>query len=247
MHKRLLIALPIFLFLVAGVSAAADRHDSTLANPGFEDGGVATASPSGWRSAGDRGADFTEAGGHSGGFHLTHWSAAGRTRSRPRSSYGISHDGWYTLRAWVRGSAGDNDSSIGLDCGHHADERVQVPVSTSQWLQIVVSARVEHGSCTIVLRTKAAGGEWAHFDDVELVPGAARLSILGADVSSLAKSEDKGGVYRDRPRQAGRRPRHPRGRTASTTCGCASGSTRRTATTTRPSCSRWPGGPRRRA
>jgi hypothetical protein len=29
--------------------------------------------------------------------------------------------------------------------------------------------------CKIVLRTKAAGGEWAHFDDVELVPGAARL------------------------------------------------------------------------
>jgi arabinogalactan endo-1,4-beta-galactosidase len=194
MHKRLLIVVPILLFVVAGGSAAATRHDPAPANPGFEDGGAATASPSGWRSAGDRGADFTEAGGHSGGFHLTHWSAQAYT---VETTQHLRHlrDGWYTLRAWVRGSAGESESSIELDCGRD-DARTHVPVSTSGWLQIVASARVEHGSCKIVLRTKAAAGEWAHFDDIELVPGAARLSILGADVSSLAKSEDQGGVYR---------------------------------------------------
>ncbi|UCF61779.1 MAG: arabinogalactan endo-1,4-beta-galactosidase, partial [Anaerolineaceae bacterium] len=37
----------------------------------------------------------------------------------------------------------------------------------------------------------------ASFDDVELVPGRAALSILGADISSLMKSEDMGGIYRD--------------------------------------------------
>ena len=194
MRTRLLIALPVLLFLVVGVSAAASLDDPVPANPGFEAGGAATGSPAGWQSSGDRGADFTEVGGHSGGFHLTHWSA---------QAYGVEtsqqvrhlQNGWYTLRAWVRSSAGENESSIGLDCGGNAT-RAQVPVSTSAWLQIVVSARVEHGSCTIALRTDAAAGEWTHFDDVELLPGVARLSILGSDVSSLAKSEDKGGVYR---------------------------------------------------
>jgi arabinogalactan endo-1,4-beta-galactosidase len=42
----------------------------------------------------------------------------------------------------------------------------------------------------VVLSTRGAGAEWSHFDDVELVPGAARLSLLGADISGWNKSED---------------------------------------------------------
>jgi len=38
-------------------------------------------------------------------------------------------------------------------------------------------------------------GEWVSFDDVELMPGRAALAVMGADISSLKKSEDKGGVY----------------------------------------------------
>src|SRR5262249_23586618 len=65
------------------------------------------------------------------------------------------------------------------------------------WLQVVVSMRVQDPSCTITLHTDGSGGEWSNFDDIELVPGAARLSVLGADVSSLTKSEDLGGQYFD--------------------------------------------------
>jgi arabinogalactan endo-1,4-beta-galactosidase len=46
-----------------------------------------------------------------------------------------------------------------------------------------------------VLHTAGAAGEWSNFDDFVLVPGAARLSLLGADVSSLNKSEHLGGEY----------------------------------------------------
>jgi arabinogalactan endo-1,4-beta-galactosidase len=194
MAKKLIVSLPILLVLAVGVSAGASQDVAAPANPGFEEGGVATGSPAGWLSSGDRVADFTEAGGHSGGFRLSHWSERPyevETTQRLR----VSGDGWYTLRAWVRSSAGENESSIGLeDCGDD-DAHVQVPVS-NDWLQVVVSARLERGFCSIVLRTKAAASEWTNFDDVELVPGRARLSILGADVSSLAKSEDKGGGYR---------------------------------------------------
>jgi arabinogalactan endo-1,4-beta-galactosidase len=68
--------------------------------------------------------------------------------------------------------------------------------------------RADGGSCTIALHTDGAAGEWSNFDDIELVAGAAKLSVLGADVSSLAKSEDLGGLYFDD--RGGHRPPRPR-------------------------------------
>jgi arabinogalactan endo-1,4-beta-galactosidase len=201
MRRRILSALFLVFLLAALPAPAADAHGSaqpTLANPGFEQDGTGVASPTGWRSFGSTNADFTEAGGHAGSLRLSHWSTspfAVATTQRVEHLRG----GWYTLRAWVRRSAGDNDSSIGLDgegCAERSGARTQVPVSSSQWLQVTTSVYVRKGSCTIVLRTRAAAGEWTNFDDVELVQGAAMLSIRGADVSSLTKSEDKGGVYR---------------------------------------------------
>jgi arabinogalactan endo-1,4-beta-galactosidase len=175
----------------AGASGA-----SGLVNPGFEDDGTGVASPTGWESVGTTDADFTEAGGHSGGFRLSHWSADAFSVETRQTLTGLD-DGWYTLRAWAKRGPGRNDSYLALDCGR-AVKRVHVPVAwPNQWLQVVVSAKAHDGTCTIVLHTDADGGQWSNFDDVELVPGAARLSILGADVSSLKKSEDKGGIYRD--------------------------------------------------
>src|SRR5262249_13568716 len=104
---------------------------------------------------------------------------------------------WYTVRAQVRRSTGNNNSYVGLDCGR-GQQRVFIPVSwPSQWLTVVVSARVKQGSCTITLHTDADAGEWTNFDNIQLEAGAPRLSALGADVSSLKKSEDLGGVYLD--------------------------------------------------
>jgi arabinogalactan endo-1,4-beta-galactosidase len=167
-----------------------------LVNAGFEDDGTGVASPTGWTSVGAAEADFSEAGGHSGGLRLTHWSPNSYDVETRQTIRGL-RNGWHTLRAWVKRSTGRNDSTVALACGGDT-KRVHLPVAwPDQWLQVVVSADVRHGACTIVLHTNADGGEWSNFDDFELVPGAARLSILGADVSSLKKSEDKGGVYRD--------------------------------------------------
>ena len=188
MRKRLLIALPIFLFLAAGVSAAADRHDSTLANPGFEDGDVATAAPSGWRSAGDRGADFTEAGGHSGGFHLTHWSAeaykvettqkltgtckTAGTRSAPGCE--AAREGT-TARSGSRNAAPD-------------DARVQVPVSTCRGSRSSSRrgrAQLLHDRAPLGRSRRRMGALRRRLAR----PRRGRLSVLGGDVSSLTKSE----------------------------------------------------------
>jgi arabinogalactan endo-1,4-beta-galactosidase len=186
------VAAPLLL----APTASAGQSAETVAIAGFEDNGAATGHPAGWQSHGHASAARTEADGHSGGFRLTHSSAAPfavETTKRLRHA----SPGWHTLQAWVRASTGDNDSYIALrGCGR-PEQRAHVPPS-AQWLRIVVSTYVRSRSCTIVLHTHAKGGEWTHFDDVSLAPRRAQLSVFGADVSSLKKSEDLGGTYRDR-------------------------------------------------
>ncbi|HYP87498.1 MAG TPA: arabinogalactan endo-1,4-beta-galactosidase [Polyangiaceae bacterium] len=198
MSKAKLIGSSILpLLALLGPSAAeATLVVPTLPNPGFEQDGTGAAAPSGWVSSGSTNADFTEPGGHSGNFRLSHWSADPYLVDTRQTLSGLA-TGWYTLRAWVKRSAGQNDSYVELSCGQRR-ERVYLPVSwADQWLQVVASTYVDRRSCTITLHTEAAGGEWSNFDDVELVPGAGRLSVLGADVSSLTKSEALGGEYFD--------------------------------------------------
>jgi arabinogalactan endo-1,4-beta-galactosidase len=174
-----------------------------LINPGFEDDGAIPTSPSGWTNSGATTAAAIEPGGHLSGFRLAHWHADDYSVETSQTLTNL-RDGWYTLRAWVRRSPGRNNSYLQFKCGDES-ERVDLPVARpDQWLQIVVPARVRCGHCTIVLHTDAAGGEWSNFDDVELVPGTLRLSVLGADVSSLNKSEDLGGIYYDDRRGAHR-------------------------------------------
>jgi arabinogalactan endo-1,4-beta-galactosidase len=195
------------------LSSLASAHDQpprpvAIANAGFEVDLTGVATPSSWQSVGMPDADFTEGGGHAGGFRLTHFSAADFEVETRQTIRGL-RNGVYTLRTWARRGSGINDSYVELKCGGRP-ERVHVPVAwPNQWLQIVVSAYVHDRSCTVTLHTKAAAGQWANFDDVELVPGAAQLSILGADVSSLKKSEDFGGIYRDVGRHDRRHRRPP--------------------------------------
>ena len=168
-----------------------------VVNGSFEDDGTGVASPVGWVSSGSVNADFTEFGGHTGSLRLSHWSAEAYSVDTAQTVSGLA-DGWYTLRAWVRRSTGRNNSYVELACGRDP-ERVYLPVSwPDQWLHVVVSARVTDGSCTVTLHTDGDARRM-----VELrrrgarSRGAAKLSVLGADVSSLKKSEDLGGVYRD--------------------------------------------------
>lgn len=166
-----------------------------ITNPGFEEQD-ASGLPLGWTSSGTTSAVILEDRGHTGNFRLTHKAAEVYQVETSQKLAGLAN-GWYTLRAWVRSSGGQNDVHLALKCGD-VEKRVMVP-STSpgyRWLQLVVSNQVSDGQCTISLFSEGGPDTWASFDDIELVPGRAALSILGADVSSLKKSEDLGGVYR---------------------------------------------------
>jgi arabinogalactan endo-1,4-beta-galactosidase len=186
----------ILALLLAPAGAVPARADSAVANPSFEADNDVTTAPAGWTVTGTPGASYTEWGGHSGNWRLSNWSPEPYIVETSQTLTDLAR-GWYTLRAWVKSGGGQNQAYIALkDCGGR-EARTHLPVAPpSQWVQIVVSAHVTRGHCTISLYSDANAGNWANIDDIEFAQGRARLSVLGADISSLTKSEDYGGLYR---------------------------------------------------
>jgi arabinogalactan endo-1,4-beta-galactosidase len=167
----------------------------SLINPGFEELD-SNGMPIGWNQTGMLQAVLLEDRGHSGNLRLTHKGNGVYQVKTWQTISGLASN-WYTLRAWVRSSGGQNQVFISLACNGQ-EAKVYVPPTTPgyRWIQLAVSNQVTDGECTISLFSDGNSGTWASFDDIELVSDQTRLSILGADISSLKKSEDMGGVYR---------------------------------------------------
>jgi arabinogalactan endo-1,4-beta-galactosidase len=166
-----------------------------LRNPSFE---ILEPSglPAGWNHTGGEEAVMIEDRGRSGDFRLTHQGRKAYQVETWQIVTGLA-DEWYTLRAWVRSSGGQNAVYIALKCGSE-QKRADVPptVPGYRWIQLSLSIQVTDGECTVSLNSDGNPDTWASIDDVELAIGRSALSILGADISSLKKSEDMGGVYR---------------------------------------------------
>jgi arabinogalactan endo-1,4-beta-galactosidase len=167
-----------------------------LISSGFEEQGSGEFAV-GWNHSGAVNAVKLDDRGHSGNFRLTHQSTDAYQVETLQSISGLEN-GWYTLRGWVRSSGGQNAVYLALRCGGE-EKRVHVPPTTPgyRWLHLSVSNQVTDGQCTISLYSDGKPDTWASFDDLELVRGRSALSILGADISSLKKSEDLGGVYKN--------------------------------------------------
>ena len=176
--------------------AVAEAEPVSLLNPGFEDQ-EPEGTPVGWTQTGTVEAVKLDKRGHSGNLRLTHQATEAYQVETSQSVSGLPN-GWYTLRGWVRSSGEQNEVYLALKCGNE-EKRVDVPPTTPgyRWLHLAVSNQVTDGQCTIRLYSEGNRDTWASFDDIELVPGQAALSILGADISSLKKSEDLGGIYKD--------------------------------------------------
>ena len=179
-----------------GGASSPSTEPVILPNPGFEDQET-SGTPTGWNHAGVAEASYIEDRGHSGDSRLTHQSSEAYQVETWQTVSGLE-SGWYTLRAWARSSGGQTAVWVALRCGTD-ERRVYVPPTAPgyRWIQLVVSNQVTDGQCTISLHSDGYPDTWASFDDIELVPGRSALSILGADISSLNKSEDMGGVYRE--------------------------------------------------
>ena len=80
-----------------------------------------------------RSASKVEAGGHSGGFQLTHYSAGPYAVTTTQTVRGLAR-GDYTLSVWVRRSTGKNASAITLACGGFP-QTTRLPALPGAWLR----------------------------------------------------------------------------------------------------------------
>jgi arabinogalactan endo-1,4-beta-galactosidase len=195
-------ALGLFTVTALLGAPAPSAHADTVSvtNPGFEANGTGTASPTGWTTYspdGTASAAYTEAGGHSGGYRLSHWSSSAYQVNTYQYLSGLAN-GNYTLTAWVRSGGGQNAAYIALTGCGGADKQTALPTTADgAWVRIVVSTAVSAGHCTINLVSDGNAGDWANFDDVSFTSGYAPVADRGGDVSSLERSEELGGTYKD--------------------------------------------------
>ncbi|MFD6343198.1 arabinogalactan endo-beta-1,4-galactanase [Streptomyces roseolus] len=185
--------------LLAPLPARQAVAASTLTNTGFEADGAGTATPSGWSTysaAGQNAASFTEAGGRGGGHRLSHWSSSAYKVETYQYLSGLA-DGTYTLTAWVRSGGGQNSAYLALrNCGS-AEQRTDLPVTTSSWIRVVTSVKVVGGGCTVSVNSDANAGNWLNVDDLSFTPGSTGLAVKGVDLSALKKNEDFGATYKN--------------------------------------------------
>ena len=189
----------------AALPASAGGHQAPPApqvtNPGFEDG------LAGWTVSGSQGtssAAKTEAGGHDGtGSRLTEWSASAYRATVSQRVSGVT-PGWWTFSAWVRSGGGLQAGTLTLSgCGKAASVRVPDTTQDGDWVRLAVSTRATSGTCVLAISTDGPGGAWLNADDVALTRGVVGRAARGGDLSSVAKNEDLGAVYRDARGRAG--------------------------------------------
>jgi arabinogalactan endo-1,4-beta-galactosidase len=192
--RALLLPLAAGLALTA-LPAPSAQAASTLTNGGFESDGAGAATPSGWSEYGSTAASFVESGGHGGSYRLSHWSSSAYKVETYQYLSGLTN-GQHKLTAWVRSGGGQNSAYIALkNCGS-AEQRTNLPVSSSGWIRIVVPVKVTSNQCTISINSDANAGNWINVDDLTFTSGTSGTSIKGSDVSSIPKSEALGGTYR---------------------------------------------------
>ena len=185
-----LAAMPL-----AAVPASATTSTPTITNAGFEADGSGVASPSGWSSSGTTSADYTESGGHSGSYRLSHWASSAYAVDTYQTITNITN-GYYTLGVYVRSNDTGGSNYISLaGCGS-STKTTYVPVdSDGNWLHIVDYVYVSTNKCTINLYSSSAANAWTNYDDVTFTAGSAPVAIRGGDTSSLYRGEQLGGVY----------------------------------------------------
>lgn len=192
--RALLLPLAAGLALTA-LPAQTAQAASTLTNAGFEADGTGTAVPSGWSESGTTAASYVEAGGHGGSYRLSHYSASAYKAETYQTLTGLTN-GNYKLTAWVRSGGGQNSAYLALkNCGG-TEQRTDLPVSASGWIHLVVPVSVTSNQCTVSVYSDANAGNWINVDDLTFTSGTTGLTVKGSDISSLAKSEAYGGVYK---------------------------------------------------
>jgi arabinogalactan endo-1,4-beta-galactosidase len=190
-----LCASSLSAVVVSATPALATTTTPTVTNPGFEANGTGTATPTGWTASGTTSASYTQSGGHSGSYELTHWSSSAYTVDTYQEITNIT-PGDYTFGVWVRSDDTGGSNWITMSSCGGSTPRTYVPAdSDGNWLHIVTYAYVSSTTCYIDFHSASAAGAWTNYDDITFTYGSAPVAIRGGDVSSLDRGEQDGGVY----------------------------------------------------
>ncbi len=145
--------------------------DNLISNPSFESNLTGWTT---WTNVG--GSVYAEpTGGYEGAKKLTHWNSTAYQASTNQVVTGLTN-GTYTLKAWVKASAGHTLKTMGVKNYGGNERSVSLP-STSTWTQITLTnVNVTNGQCEVYFWSDAnAGGQWINADLVEFVPAGGNL------------------------------------------------------------------------
>jgi mannan endo-1,4-beta-mannosidase len=136
-------------------------------NPGFEQDGAETQTPSDWSEWNAPAASYTEnKGPRSGTYNLAHWSSSAYQVSTYKAFTGLQN-GLYTFRAWVKSSGGQNASYMNAKNYGGSELQANIP-TTSTYTQIsITNINVTNGTCEVSFYSDANGGNWINVDDAE--------------------------------------------------------------------------------
>ena len=170
------------------VPLTAPTGTSLVDNPGFEANGAATQTPASWTTYANTtlnastayNADYTETGGQTGAYRLTHYLSTAYQVSTYQIKTALAN-GNYTLTAWVRNGGGQKACQLYAKNFGSVEKNLALPV-TSTWTQIqIVGIQVSNGQCEIGLWSDANAGNYCSLDNVELV-----LTLAARGTTALA-------------------------------------------------------------
>ncbi|MDF2668172.1 MAG: hypothetical protein K0R67_478 [Paenibacillus sp.] len=143
---------------------------NALRNPGFEADMDEAQSAKSWSTWGGSSgthanADYTETGGYSWSWRLTHNKSAAYEVATHQTVTGLTN-GLYTLTAWVQSSGGQTTAQMSVK-DYGGVEVIRNITASSTWQQIQLQhVPVTNGQAKIVFYSNAGANQWIRVDDV---------------------------------------------------------------------------------
>lgn len=177
--------------------AVNDPNAINITNSSFETGG-ATQNPAGWNTiadGSDQDADFTESGGKTGSFCLTH-SKNSAYKVYTYQELTKLDTGYYSLYVWAKNGGGQNACYLSAKDYGDIERMTSLPV-VGTWTQVIIRGiHVTNGKCKIGLYSDALAGNWCKLDDIKMIKDGLPYHFLkGGDLSQLSYIESRGGKF----------------------------------------------------
>jgi hypothetical protein len=109
---------------------------------------------------------------HSGAYHGTHYGGSAYDVRTTQTLTGLKN-GKYLLRAWTCKNPGTNASYLVAKDFDYSMAKKVAPIyqSETKWQLVEVrDIEVQNNQCVVGFFTKADGGRWIKFDDIEFIP-----------------------------------------------------------------------------